>query len=128
VDESSPTADEAIRTGSATVEITCPKWCGISADEHAARRWDNEGRCVHQAVVVVDDSDGSPVGEEAQRFGEPIELVLLVTTDPAGRVVEAADVLINGQESSLEQLGRLAIAIVGLGEMYRATPGRRKEL
>ena len=49
-------------------------------------------------------------------------------TDPAGRVVESADVLLNGQESNLEQLALLANAIVDLGEIYRATPGRRNGL
>lgn len=31
----------------------------------------------------------------------------------------------NGQESTREQLALLANAIVDLGEMYRAAPGRR---
>jgi hypothetical protein len=129
VDESSPNPDNrAIRTGTASVEITCPTWCGVSADEHASRLWDNEGRCVHRTLITVADPKGKKAWEEAPRYCEPIELVLHVTTDPAGHEVESADVLMNGQESNLEQLTRLANAIVDLGEMYRATPGRRKEL
>ena len=107
------------------VEITCPTWCELSAEEHAARLWDNEGRCIHQTVVTVADPSSMQRQEEAARCCEPIELVLLVTTDPAGRVVESADVLLNGQESNLEQLAMLATAIVDLGKMYRATLSRR---
>jgi hypothetical protein len=124
VNESSPKPDNAIRIGSALVEITCPTCCGVSADEHASRLWDNEGRCVHQAVVTVADPVGKQVADEIPRICPPIELVLLVTTDPAGREAESADVLINGQESNLEQLAQLANAIVELGEMYRTTHGR----
>jgi hypothetical protein len=94
-----------------------PTWCGVSADENASRLWDNEGRCVHQTVVTVVDPAGKQVADEAPRFCPPIELVLLVTTDPAGREVESADVLLSGQESNLEQLARLANAIVDLGEV-----------
>jgi hypothetical protein len=127
VDESSPTLENTlIRTGSALIGITCPTWCGVSADEHASRLWDNEGRCVHQTVVTVEDPIGKPICDEGTRYCDPIELSLHVTTDPAGREVESADVLINGQESNLDQLARLANAIVDLGQMYRATPGRRK--
>jgi len=129
VNESSTNRDNRpIRTGSALVEITCPTWCGISADEHASRLWANEGRCIHQTVVTVDDPIGKRVTDEAPRFCEPIELVLFVTTDPAGREVETADVLINGKESNLEQLAQLCNSIVDVGEMYRTTPGRRTEL
>jgi hypothetical protein len=127
VDESSPNPDNGLtRTGSAPVEITCPTWCEVSADDHASRLWSNEGRCVHQTVVTVRDPVGKQICDEGTRYCDPIELSLLVTTDPAGREVESADVLINGQESNLDQLARLANAIVDLGEMYRATPGRRK--
>ncbi|HEX5086365.1 MAG TPA: hypothetical protein VFV89_01060 [Nocardioides sp.] len=107
------------------VEITCPTWCQLTADEHASRLWDNEGRCVHQTQVTVADPTGKQGQDEEPRYCEPIELVLLVTTDPAGREVESADVLLNGHESNLEQLARLANAIVDMGELYRATPGRR---
>jgi hypothetical protein len=87
--------------------------------------WANEGRCVHEAVIDVPDPQGKQVwGEVTPNYCEPIELVLHVTTDLAGREVESADVLINGQESNLAQLAILANAIVDLGEMYRATPGR----
>jgi hypothetical protein len=128
VDESSPTPDNGTRIGSVMLEIICPTWCGISADEHASRLWDNEGRCVHQTVVTVDDPVGKQVAGETPRFCEPIELLLLMTTDPAGREVESADVLINGRESNLEQLAQLGKAIVDLGEKYRSTPCRRTEL
>jgi hypothetical protein len=127
VDESSPTPDDiAIRTGSALVEITCPAWCPMSADEHARLLWDNEGRCIHQTEVRVADPRGERVWEEqASSYCSPIELVLRVTTNPVGREVESADVLINGQESNLEQLALLAEAISGLATLYRAMPGRR---
>jgi hypothetical protein len=110
------------------LEITCPTWWGVSADQHASRLWDNEGRCVHQTGVTVVDPVGKQVPDETPKFCPPIELVLQVTTDLAGREVESADVLINGQESNLEQLAQLANVIFDLGEMYRSTLGRRMEL
>ena len=126
MNESSPTFENSrIRIGAATVQITCPTWCGVSAEEHASRLWVNEGRCVHQTVVTVADPAGEQAWAETTRYCPPIELILHVTTDPAGREVESADMLINGQESNLEQLTKLANAIVDLGEMYRATPGRQ---
>ena len=128
MDESSPTPDTiATRSGSALVEIVCPAWCVVSADDHARRLWENEGRCVHRTAVTVADPRGKRVGDEqrASSFCPQIELVLHMTTNPAGREVESADVLIDGQESNLEQLGLLADAIARLAALYRATPGRR---
>jgi hypothetical protein len=46
-----------------------------------------------------------------------------VTTNPAGREVESPDVLINGEESNLDQLRALAEAVVEVGRMYRAAVG-----
>ncbi len=124
MDESSPD-DSLTRTEAALIEITCPVWCDVSAEEHALRLWPNEGRCVHSAVVLVEDPTGKRGPDQPPRLCEPIELVLHVTTDPAGREVESPDVLINGEESNLDQLRALAKAVVEVGEMYRATPGRR---
>lgn len=118
MDESSPD-DTLTRTEAALIEITCPVWCEISADEHALRLWTNEGRCVHRAVVLVADPRGKQGPDQAPRVCDPIELVLHVTTNPAGREVESPDVLINGEESNLDQLRAFAEAIVRLGEMYR---------
>jgi hypothetical protein len=127
VDESSPNPDNrATRTRSVLVEITCPAWCGVTADEHVRHLWDNEGRCIHQTEVSVADPRGKRVWEDqASSYCSAIELVLRVTTNPVGREVESADVLINGQESNLEQLALLAEAISGLATLYRAMPGRR---
>ena len=126
MNESSPSPDIiGMRTRSTLIEITCPSWCRISIDEHALRLWNNEGRCVHEKLVTVADPRGKLRWGEATAYNAPIELVLHLTTDPAGREVESADVLINGQETNLEQLARLAAAIVDLGALYRATPGRR---
>ena len=126
MNESSPNPSHATRTGSATVEITCPAWCGVSAQEHAP------GSGTTKVAASTTPRSPSPTprasswGRTRQpRYCEPIELVLLVTTDPTGREVESAEVLINGQESNLDQLALLANAIVDLGQLYRTTPGRR---
>jgi hypothetical protein len=74
---------------------------------------------VHRAVVLVADPTGKRAPERMPCFCEPIELVLHVTTNPAGREVESPDVLINGEESNLDQLRALAEAVVRVGEMYR---------
>ena len=120
---SSPGDDSyATRTATVSIEITCPAWCEISADEHAARLWQNEGRCVHRTLVTVKDPAGKRGWEDAPRYCTPIELTLLMTTNPAGREVESADVLVNGLESNLEQLLRLSGAISNLATLYRETP------
>jgi hypothetical protein len=94
----------------------------VSAEEHAGRLWENEGRCVHQLLVRIADPRGKSVAEQETRYCPPIELALYVTTNPLGREVEPADVLINGQESNLEQLAALADAIDELATLYRGTP------
>ena len=118
MDESSPDSTRT-RTEAALIEITCPVWCEVSVEEHVLRLWPNEGRCVHRAGVLVADPTGKQGPEQTPSFCEPIELVLHVTTNPAGREVESPDVLINGEESNLDQLRALAEAVVELGEMYR---------
>ena len=123
---SSPTPDpDATRTASVAIEITCPTWCEISADEHAARLWENEGRCVHQTHVVTRDPAGKRIWEQPPRFCPPIELTLVTTTTPVGREVESADVLINGHEANIEQLLLLATAIADLAALYRETAATR---
>jgi hypothetical protein len=137
VNESSLTPhDIATRTGSATVEITCPAWCQVAVADHAAQLWANEGRCRHQVLLTIADptikrSDGQtskqtgePAWEQDPRHCPPIELALAMTTNPAGREVEPADVVLNGQESNLHQLALLVQAITDLNGMYRASPGR----
>jgi hypothetical protein len=118
VDESSPD-NRLTRTEAALIEITCPAWCEVSAEEHALRLWANEGRCVHRTVILVADPTGKRGLDHTPRFCEPIELVLHVTTNPAGREVESPDVLTNGEESNLDQLRALAEAVVEVGEKYR---------
>ena len=125
MDASSPTPKQAAtRTGSALVEITCPTWCEVSTEEHACRLWENEGRCVHQVLVSIADPRGKTVADHETRYCPAIEVALYMTTNPLGREVEPADVLINGQESNLEQLAALADAVDELASLYRGTPGR----
>ena len=128
MNESSTNRDNRpIRTGSALVEITCPAWCGISADEHASRLWPNEGRCIHQTVVTVADPIGKRVTDEAPRFCEPIELVLLVTTDPP--VERSSPRTCSSTARSRTSINSAALqGHRRVGEMYRTTPGRRTEL
>lgn len=116
----------ATRKASVAVEITCPVWCEVSPDEHATRLWANEGRCVHQTSVSVADPVGKRGSEEASQFCPPVELTLCVTANPSGREVESADVLLNGQESNLEQLLLVVRAIVDLDLLYRTTAGLQR--
>jgi hypothetical protein len=126
VNESSLNHDQiAIRTGSAVIEISCPAWCEVSADQHASRMWENEGRCVHRAAVGVRDPAGKRAWDlAAPSYHAPFELVLLMTTNPRGREVESVDLLINGHDMSVEQAELVAATIAGLVATYRATPGR----
>ena len=126
MERSSPTVEHAAtRSASATVEITCPSWCEVTAGNHAARLWANEGRCVHEVSMTVPDPVGKLASDGPPRFCVPIELTLRMTTSPAGREVESADVMINGQESNIEQQERLASAIADLVKLYRGSPGRQ---
>jgi len=123
VNTSSMTPDpDAIRTASVTIRIVCPTWCEVSPDEHAAHLWENDGRCVHQCFVSVGDAVGKRVWEQPPRFCGPIALTLRMTTNPAGREVESADVLINAHESNVEQLLLLSAAITDLTRLYSRTP------
>lgn len=113
----------ATRTATVPLEITCPAWCEISAEQHAARLWANEGRCVHQASAIVADPAGKRTTDQPPRYCAPIELTLYMTTNPSGREVEPPDALIDGKESTIEQLDDLATAITNLATLHRQTPG-----
>ena len=124
MEASSPTTGRAaIRSVSATVVVTCPSWCEVTAQDHAAGLWANEGRCVHEVSVTVPDPRGEHVHEDPPRFCDPIELTLRMTTNLAGREVESADVMINGQESNVEQQELLALKISELVRLYRGSSG-----
>ena len=114
---------DTTRTASVPIEINCPAWCEVSPEQHAARLYDNEGRCIHQTAVSVVDPAGKRAWDEAPRFCAPFELTLRTTTNPAGREVESADALVNGTESNLEQLRLLAVAISELADLYYGTTG-----
>jgi hypothetical protein len=124
VTPSSPTPDPpTTRTATVPLQITCPAWCEITAEQHAARLWANDGRCVHQATAIVTDPTGKRTWAQPPRCCAPIELILHVTTNPAGREVESPDMLIDGKESTIEQLEDLATAITHLATLHRRTPG-----
>ena len=126
MEPSSPTTEPAaIRSVSATVVVTCPSWCEVSAQDHAAALWANEGRCVHQVSVAVPDPNGQAAPDSPPQFCSPIELTLQMTTNPAGLEVESPDVMINGQESNIEQQELLALKISELVRLYRGSVGRR---
>lgn len=125
MERSSPSVEgPATRSASAIVEITCPTWCEVSASDHAARLWANEGRCVHEVSMAVPDPVGKRDSGGPLRFCVPIELTLRMTTSPAGREVESADVMINGQESNIGQQESLASAIIDLVRLYRGSAAR----
>ena len=126
MEPSSPTTENAaIRSVSATVVVTCPSWCEVSAQDHAAALWANEGRCVHEVSVTVPDPNGKITADGTPRFCSPIELSLRMTTNPAGREVESPDVMINGQESNIQQQDLLALKISELVRLYRGSAGRQ---
>ena len=112
---------EGTRTASVPVQIVCPTWCEVSSAAHAARLWENEGRCLHRRTVSVADPVRKRIWEQPHGLCGPIELVLQVTTNPAGREVESADVLINGDESNIDQLLALGEEIAHLTRLYRET-------
>jgi hypothetical protein len=126
VEPSSPIAEHAaIRSDSATVVVTCPSWCEVGAQDHAAALWANEGRCVHEVSVTVPDPIGKITPDGPPRFCSPIELTLRMTTNPAGREVESPDVMINGQASNIEQQDLLALKISELVRLYSGSAGRQ---
>ena len=69
------------------------------------------------------DPAGKRGWEHSPRFCASIDLSLSMTTNPIGREVESADVLINGHESNIEQVLLVAAAIADLIALYRETPG-----
>ena len=106
--------------------VSCPSWCEVTAQEHAAALWANEGRCVHEVSLTVPDPTGRITPDGPTRFCPPIELTLRMTTNPAGREVESAEVTINGQESNIEQQDLLALKISELVRLYRGSAGRQR--
>ena len=115
---------DTTRTASVPIEINCPAWCEVSPEEHAARLYENEGRCIHQTAVVR----GRP--RRQTRLGRAPRSARRSSShwpdnNPAGREVESADVLMNGTESNLEQLLLLATAIADLAALYRETAATR---
>lgn len=119
---SSPIPDpHTTRTVAVTVNITCPAWCEISAEDHAAALWDNEGRCVHQLSTQIRDPVGKRVWDEDPRFCAPFELRLDLTTNPAGHQVESPDIFLNDHLSNLDQLVRLGDAIKSMAAIYEST-------
>jgi hypothetical protein len=80
---------------------------------------------VHEVSVTVPDSNGERRCDGPPRFCDPIELTLRMTTNPAGREVESADTMMNGQESNVEQQELLALKISELVRLYRGSAGRQ---
>jgi hypothetical protein len=108
-------------TTEVSITITCPNWCTVTAEDHAADLWDMGGVCIHRAaeVEVVDTPVvRGPMGE--MRPYEPVTVTFVTTTNPEGREVEAPEFDINGHDYSLEQILSLAEAIQGAVTTYRA--------
>ena len=122
MERSSPTPNtDATRTVAAEVAVTCPTWCEVPAAEHARSLWANEGRSIHQTSAIVQDPADKRIWGQPPRFCPPIEVTLCMTTNPSGHEVESADVMINGAESTLEQMLLVARRIADLAILYRVT-------
>jgi hypothetical protein len=108
-------------TTAVPIVITCPDWCTVSAEEHAADLWNMGGVCIHHSpeVEVADTPVArGPLGE--MRPYSPVTVRFVTTTNPKGREVEAPEFAIEGHEYSLEQLLALADTIQATVALYRS--------
>jgi hypothetical protein len=108
-------------TTTVPIQITCPDWCTINADEHVRDLWNSGGNCFHHADdVLVEDTGGYQVALEETRHYPPVSLGLTVTTNPEGRETASPVFRVDEQEHSLEQALAIAEAIHRMVATYRA--------
>lgn len=111
-------------TTTVVLDLACPDWCTISADEHAAVLWDLGGTCIHWAPwAVVLDPAGHRAPLEAPQPHEPVEIGLSTCTRPDGIEAESPIVRVNGAELSIAQALALADTLRSVVEQYRAEGG-----
>ncbi len=120
-------------TTTVPITITCPDWCELTAERHAADLWDNGGECFHHMpALVVEDPTGIGAPLEAPQICPPVELRLVTTATPDGREVQPPIVYIDkaggpmairAGEHSVDQALALADALRDMVQQYRAAGG-----
>lgn len=111
-------------TTTVALDLTCPDWCTVPAEEHASELWDLGGTCIHWAPwAVVPDPTGHQVPLEAPRLHQPVEIGLSTCTRPDGIEAESPVVRLNGAELSIAQAVTVAERLQCLVAEYRAAGG-----
>lgn len=100
-------------TTTVPIQITCPDWCSISPEEHAAELWNCGGVCDHRSTPrVTDDTAGSlsePCAE--RRFNSALEVLMIASTAPDGRPQSTPTLEIDGGDATFQQGVEFAVSI-----------------
>lgn len=120
-----PANDRSARTSVQTVEITCPAWCEVPANEHVHDLWNMDGNCIHHSLAVyIADQAGLSAPLEPLVLGDRVELNMTAQTSPDGRETAPPVVHLYGaQQMSVSQALELADAIKSLVQNYRTAGG-----
>lgn len=111
-------------TATVPIAITCPDWCIVEADAHAADLWEMGGNCIHRGPDVdVVDTTGYQEPLQSLRLHQAIRLQLTAMTRPDGAESATPVIYIGEREHSIQQALDLAEAIKTMVETYRAAGG-----
>lgn len=114
-------------TATVPIAVTCPDWCTVSAEHHAADLWNMGGVCIHHSpeVLVHDPTGYQEAGDDAPQPFSPVEVSFTTMARPEdGREVATPIFYVLHQEMSLEQALALNDAINRAVESYRSTGGK----
>ncbi|MDP9822787.1 DUF6907 domain-containing protein [Nocardioides massiliensis] len=84
-------------TTTVSLDLTCPDWCTISAEDHVSALWDTEANLIHHSA-------DQPVGA--------FDVSWTTVTRPDGRPSEAPTVFLDGQDITPAQARELAAALI----------------
>jgi hypothetical protein len=111
-------------TTTVALDLTCPDWCTVPAEEHASELWDLGGTCIHWSDRTnVADPTGHRSPLQAPQPHEPLEVSLTTCTSPDGREVESPMMHLDGNELSIAQAVAVAERLQSLVAEYRAAGG-----
>lgn len=112
-------------TATVPIQITCPEWCEVPAEEHVRDLWNMDGDCIHHMpCAYVTDLVGLNASLEPPLSGDRVELNITTQTSPEGR--ESAPPIVHlhgGQQLSVSQALALSDALRDLVNLYRSTGG-----
>lgn len=114
-------------TTTAQIEIVCPGWCNMTAEEHVANLWNTGGECHHMTPEHrVEDPAGfrDTLGDD-RAFAEAVSIDIVARTRPDGRECGSPTFYLNGHELTIEQAEVLAVQIRALTDAYRVSFGSR---